>query len=308
MPATYGPLVRLWGLQPSQLPPVDAQHEDLTRLLTSVLAEAVPFIQDVPAATKTKTKTKTTTSSPWKSKGVKKFPRSTAPVHLYERTVPAEALAAVVKRHHIDGVRAASETWVLRRSVHEDAETAGTATWDEFTQCFKDDHAGAEKEFTPTVLDTRLTQQWDCQGIEIRLQGTTWTGFTLKLEDSTHKMPAPLKNRVFPVLQVTAAARGRREFVVVQMAMRAGEPTVGDVLRAAYTSVERLRETEEGTEWVMGTASDAGGVLPGWVQRLAVPGQIAKDVDMFLGWILRARKGKGRAAPEDVVGEQVSTA
>ncbi|POR36430.1 Uncharacterized protein TPAR_03377, partial [Tolypocladium paradoxum] len=49
----------------------------------------------------------------------------------------------------------------------------------------------------------------------------------------------------------------------------------------------------------MGTASDARGVLPAWVQRMAVPGQIAKDVDMFLGWIAEERKktaSRGEAA------------
>jgi hypothetical protein len=30
-------------------------------------------------------------------------------------------------------------------------------------------------------------------------------------------------------------------------------------------------------------------VLPAWVQRGAVPGQIAKDVSLFLGWIAKER-------------------
>ena len=39
----------------------------------------------------------------------------------------------------------------------------------------------------------------------------------------------------------------------------------------------------------MTTASDARGVLPKFVQALAVPGQIAKDVALFLSWIARER-------------------
>jgi hypothetical protein len=54
-----------------------------------------------------------------------------------------------------------------------------------------------------------------------------------------------------------------------------------DVVEGMYVSWERIRKVDGSkTEWVMRTASDAGGVLPGWVQRLGVPGAIAKDVPL----------------------------
>ncbi|KAK1757647.1 hypothetical protein QBC47DRAFT_376604 [Echria macrotheca] len=58
-----------------------------------------------------------------------------------------------------------------------------------------------------------------------------------------------------------------------------------------YASVERFRRIEEGKkiEWVMATASDARGVLPRWVQGRAVPGQIGKDVPLFLEWVSKRR-------------------
>lgn len=48
---------------------------------------------------------------------------------------------------------------------------------------------------------------------------------------------------------------------------------------AAYVSVERIRflPSNGEIEWIMATASDAGGVLPQFIQNLAVPGAIAKD-------------------------------
>jgi len=75
-------------------------------------------------------------------------------------------------------------------------------------------------------------------------------------------------------------------------------------ITGTYTSVERFRKLSvqdstaygegEGNpgdiEWVMATASDAHGVLPGWVQALAVPGQIAKDVPLFLKWVEEERR------------------
>jgi hypothetical protein len=221
-------------------------------------------------------------------------------VHLFERIVPASELQAIAKKHQqlqIDTSKVRSESWILRQSVHEDAAATGTASWDEWVKTFKDNHAETEKEFTPTVLSTTLLQTWDCSGVEIETEGDTWVGWTLKLEESVHKMPAPLKTRVFPVFQATCAARGRREVMIIQIALRdpEAESEEKEHVWGAYTSVERLRETEGSVEWVMGTVSDARGILPAWLQRLTVPGFIAKDVEMFLAWIATERKGKRRA-------------
>lgn len=289
----YGPLVRLWGIQNAQLPAPAATGEELAQLLTSILLEAVPFIADVPSA-----KQSPYTSS-WKTKGSRHFPYSEAPVFLYERTVPADTLQEVAREHHLPGISTAPklqpETWFLRRSVHADVAATGTASWDEWVKCFKASHAEVEREFTPSVLSTRVDREWDCRGVEVDLDGETWADWTLKLEESVHKMPAPLRNRVFPVLQATAAVRGRRKFLVVQIGAGdvtggAGEARRGENVCGAYTSIEMLRDTGDGTEWIMGTTSDAKGVLPAWVQRMATPGMVAKDVDMFLSWIARQRR------------------
>jgi hypothetical protein len=121
-------------------------------------------------------------------------------------------------------------------------------------------------------------------------------------------MPTPLRNRVFPVLQATASVLGKRKFIVVQIAARdvtgmgmgAGEARQGENVCAAYTSIERLKDNGEGVEWAMGTTSDAKGVLPQWVQRMALPGMIAKDVETFLAWIATKRQhGQGQDGEQD---------
>lgn len=174
------------------------------------------------------------------------------------------------------------ETWAARRSVHKDVRAGGTAAWDEWVHCFKDAHAEAEAAFTPAVEQAARLGAWDCGGTALAVGATTWEACTLRLEAAAHRLPFPLRTCGFAVLQPTAAARGRREFVVVQVAVR-----------GAYTSVERVRALAGGrVEWVMGTASEAGGAVPRWVQRRAVPGRIASDVDLFLGWIARER-GRG---------------
>ncbi|KAH7163203.1 hypothetical protein B0J13DRAFT_538063 [Dactylonectria estremocensis] len=298
MSEEYGPLVRLWGIHPSQLPVSGAKGDGLKPLLTSILKEALPFISNVQAQS-------SDALPPWKPKSTKSFPHSTSPVQLYERTVPAEHLRAVFEAHHPPGVDAnliRSETWALRQSVHDDAATRGTACWTEFVRCFKERHAEAEVTFTPNIISTTRRHEWDCAGVEVEMEagGTTWVDWTLRGEESLHELPKPLRRRVFPVVQATAAVRGRREFLVVQIAAQAGDEytksgNAGDAeaLRASYTSIELVRETASGKiEWIMGTASNAGGVLPVWIQRMSVPGQIAKDVDMFLYWIGTEREKK----------------
>ncbi|KAM0341351.1 hypothetical protein ACHAPU_010094 [Fusarium lateritium] len=304
MTESYGPIVRLWGIHPSKIPAAGAQTEELKVLLTSILLEAVHFINTVPSeipslepATELRS-----TSEVWKHKTIKTYDPSTAPVHVFERTVDAETLAIVAQKNpglDITSDKAQSELWALRRSTHEPKKEKGTAAWDEFVRCFKEKHAEAEKVFTPSVVSFKRLQEWDCSGIEIQLEGETWTDWTLRREESVHDLPGPLSKRVFPVLQATAAVRGRKEFLIIQIAVRANDGAT-DVavhegpIRAAYTSIERVRELDSGSlEWIMGTASDAGGLVPMWAQKLGLAGAIAKDVSFFMEWVGKERlKGK----------------
>lgn len=289
-------LLRLTGLKTSALPPASATADQLTPLITTLLNEALPLLES------------TTTTAPtlWKSKGTKHHPASTAPIDLSERVL-------------------AGETWACRRSVHADAPQPGTASWAEFARCLRDEHAATEDAFTPTVLAHREARVWAAaaevapvtvEGAAAAAGGGRWGGFALALVEMKHRIPPPLKPRVFPVLQLVAtavaAAGGEGElvddFVVVSvpvgdLAEQKGEE-LGVLCRekgvvvGAYAAVERVRrvggEGGEGKakeiEWIMATASDARGVLPMFVQTKAVPAQIAKDVSLFLGWIEGERK------------------
>lgn len=294
MAETYGPLVRLWGVHPSQLPPASARGDDLKSFLAALLGEALPFLdfQNPRRA------------NPWRHKSTRSFSNSAAPVMVFQRTVAGADLA----EHSPPGKAAArDEFWALRMSRHADGAADGTASWGEFVRCFKEEHAAAEMAFTPSVVGTALEREWDCKGVEIEVEagegegggGGIWRDWTLKRESSTHRLGGPLRKRVFPVVQATAAREGRREIVIVQVAVRRGDDddsTDGNkeeagTVRGAYSSVEIIRETDDGmVEWIMGTASDAAGWVPQRVQNLAVPGQIAKDVDMFMRWVAEERK------------------
>ncbi|KAM3499901.1 hypothetical protein MY10362_006875 [Beauveria mimosiformis] len=312
MPQNLGPLVHLWGIDPSQLPAPTASGAELTPLLTGLLSEALPFIDDVPAvpASCSSSASKSPPSS-WKFRKTHTYASSDAPVDVYEKKLSADTMRRVAAEYQsqLPQVRpppsgVAAETWFLRRSVHADAAVPKSASWDEFLLHFKQQHAASEKAFTASVESTTPRTQWDCGGVEIRHAGATWVDWTLKVEESVHRLPFPLKRRVFPVLQATAAVAGRREFVVVQVFYAGGPDAAnargggGGTVTGAYTSVERVRELpstgEDGRtkriEWVMGTASDARGVLPEFVQALATPDMVPKDVDFFLSWVVGQRK------------------
>lgn len=297
MAQKIGPLVHLWGIDPTQIPAQTASGAEVTPLLTGMLTEALPFIDDLPAG-------QDSSSSSWKFRKSYSYSSSAAPVQVFEKKISAEAMRSVAAEYkdqlpQVAQAAAAAETWFLRRSVHDDAAQPKTASWDEFVASFKQHHAESEMAFTETVVGTTPRREWDCGGVAVQLGDETWVDWTLKLEESVHKMPFPLQKRVFPVLQATAAVEGRREFVVVQVFYTGGpaEENAKGTVTGAYTSIERIRELPGGEaggkrqiEWVMGTASDAMGILPEFVQLIATPDMVPKDVDFFLSWVVKQRK------------------
>ncbi|KAK3362928.1 hypothetical protein B0T25DRAFT_575592 [Lasiosphaeria hispida] len=299
------PLLSLAGLRAAQLPSLDATPDVLAPFLISILQEAVPFADSISP--------KNTAPAPplWAPKGSKAYPAACeAKVDLLERAVPV-----------LPGSEGGRETWACRRSVHRDAAEAGTASWGEFRQCFKERHVATEDAFTPTVISAREAVRWECGAVEAHEVGETYGNFTLGVAAMRHRVARPvLKDRVFPVLQMTcavmdaevvadAAAVSRTEkpeFLVVSITVddffsspldTAPSGESSNTVVAAYVSVERIRKLPgPGTgdiEWIMATASDARGGIPMWVQTLAVPGQIAKDVPNFLAWVAKERASTG---------------
>ncbi|KAI1118828.1 hypothetical protein F5Y14DRAFT_181762 [Nemania sp. NC0429] len=296
-----GPLVRRWGLLVKQLPSATAGIDELKPFVTSILKEALPFIDS--AAPKVSPDTKKL----WKSKGAKSSPESTAKVEVLERVISAKELQAVASKH---GVKAEfdEETWAARLSVHEDVAKKGTASWDEFDRSFRLEHGKTEMAFTPNVIGANEAQRWDCAGIELEEAGQSWDSFSLVVEEMRHKVGRPvLKDRTFPVLQLSCAVKestGAPEFVIVSIPVpdfatsdKASLSKEKGAQIALYVSIERIRKLEDGKiEWLLGTASDAAGVLPLWIQDIALLGIVWKDVPLFLGWIAKERGNAGTNA------------
>lgn len=310
--ASLGPLVRLWGLPASRLPQPTATGDELEPFLRAILEEAVPFIDGAAPKSGAPADRKV-----WKAKGVKASPQSAAKIEVSERVIGAKELAEAVTaaaaaagEAGAKAPKAASEAWAVRRSVHTDAAQTGTASWDEFARCFRDEHAAAEEAFMPAVVATHAARVWDCSGVaaEVEVGGVRWGRFTLRLEEMRHQVGRPLlKDRTFPVLQMTASATVDEddastspEFVVVSIPVPDFGKTDASKLAsekgaqvAVYVSVERIRKLPGGDnsdiEWLMATAGNAGGALPRWVQKMTMPGIVWKDVPLFLAWIAKER-------------------
>lgn len=318
-----GPLIRVWGIPPDCLP--DNDPSSLTSFTQAVLHEALTFLDGLAPRIPSADDGTRVTTKPWDhSHQVKTFPACSSPVHLNDRRIPTDLLRAVARANPGSHVpppnRIRAETWAARVSVHEDAAAPGTASWGEFYDAVKARHAETEDDFTPTIVGMRTAHQWDCSGIELEAScRRAWGEVTFRIVESRHILPPGMSDRVFAVAQMTAALRDpeEKEFVVVSIPVRdfAGDPEArfcsqSGVVVGSYAAVERMRRLPGGaTEWVMATASEAGGLLPSWLQARAVPGQIAKDVPLFLAWADRQRHegaGHGPFSDEEALDETPS--
>lgn len=224
------------------------------------------------------------------------------------------------------------ESWFARVSEHVEGSGGGQASWEEWEGGLRVNHSQHERDYTPDVYDANEVLVWD-QGVlgglveEGREDGEGWVEVGMGIYEMYHHIPPPLSDRVFPILLVSARRSTSASFIIVQIPLDlssfpasiqarrhvkngryAGTESGKQgkrLVEGRYVSVERVRKVavgegkdgEAGAEkivWEMATASDAGGALPMAVQKMAIPGKIAKDVPLFLDWVERMRgKVKG---------------
>lgn len=67
------------------------------------------------------------------------------------------------------------EFWVCRQSEHHDATVVGSASWTEFEDGLRSEHAEHEMEYTPSVTGVERLLQWTEQEIgELDINGVTF--------------------------------------------------------------------------------------------------------------------------------------
>jgi len=203
------------------------------------------------------------------------------------------------------------ENWFARYSKHSQEKSSGGVTWDEWKSGLLIGRAENELEYVGSVKDVHKVFEYPTQNLKENLESTS-DGFpvgaiTTEILEVVHALPPPLSKRTFPVLAISSHL-DEKSFTTVQIPVDHLEELVdgkGEKLKgglhkkgvlARYVSIERVRLLDDGDiEWIMGTASDAGGVLPGFVQKLGIPGTIAKDVGWFVGWSLNGQPRKSQS-------------
>ncbi|KAI5780029.1 hypothetical protein EDC01DRAFT_782510 [Geopyxis carbonaria] len=157
--------------------------------------------------------------------------------------------------------------WVARRSHHT------SPPFSVFAAGLLHNHARQEVEYVPSVEHVQALVEYDA----------ALAGVEAGVYEVTHRMPWPLWKRVFRVLVVAG------EGYCVSVPVKAEE--VKGRVRGVYVAVEKVIEGEGGVvEWTVATAAEAGGWIPAWVQRLVMPGTVAKDVGAFLEWAGGSKK------------------
>jgi hypothetical protein len=284
-----GPLVRMRILKPANLPDhpdlaayqTAGEQPQLSAFLYNVLSEGYAFTtQYWPKHFTVKARDKPS-------------PPSTARVEVVTHEIQSSELPVHARAE--DG--RTTENWCGRTSIHENAAKAGTASWEEFDGGLRQDHSQHEKDYTPLLFDAHEVLSWPVEA-QVGPEGDVWNEARAVVMEMAHNMPGPLGQRIFRVLVVTAKREG--EFFVAQIPVdtthMSGSKYRNDakMTEGVYCSVEYGSLLENGTKvkWQMATASDAGGSLPMWVQKVGIPGAVTKDVGFFMEWVEKVRKGQ----------------
>lgn len=286
-PPALGRLIRMRELKKTELPafPNEQAQEPPSPPLQQFIADALDEAEDFMA---------NYLPSNFKVKSASKpSPPSAAPVEVLSHDVSASDLSKEAR-----SAGAGSETWFARTSVHQNAAKEGTASWGEFDAGLRADHSQHEMEYTPDVKAAHKLVDWEAELAGMDGKVGAWEDVGMSVVEMVHKIPPPLKDRVFPVAVITA--KKAEEFLVVQIPVETeqidtakysadGKHQVG-----MYCSIERGELVDGGgrVKWQMATASDAKGILPMSVQKMAVPGAVVKDVGLFIGWTAKRRQGK----------------
>ena len=173
-------------------------HPKLVPFLTEVLDEAVQFCDGVP-------KNFTQRGKPTKEHGILNYKRDfcsdeISRIPWKNANIPRKArLDTNRKRQQRYG-----ESWFARASVHENSDKNGrqSASWKEFDQGLRENHSLNEMAYTPDVFDARLAIDWEAETHNLELE--KYADPTMEIREMCHKLPWPLRPRVFQVLVITA--------------------------------------------------------------------------------------------------------
>ncbi|KAI5450163.1 hypothetical protein NCC49_003312 [Naganishia albida] len=173
------------------------------------------------------------------------------------------------------------EYWVGRTSTHLLDNPNGASIYERFRVGLLVDHSEQERQYIESCIESERLQVFREREAEV------WR--------MTYKTPPPTSPRTFVFLLLSRELRttpGSRAFMNISIPF--DHPSVPinagaeqSRVRGRYVSIEYVRESEGGkkVEWLMATASDAGGSIPQFLTNMTLPGKVTEDVPSFVHYL-----------------------
>lgn len=160
------------------------------------------------------------------------------------------------------------------------------------------DHTAHEQEYIHALREaTCMDTLAPGVGIWRLAYDTPWPTASRDFCELVAAFPLPAHTDPFSPAHEAAALAGdlttepppppgaHRAFLVISQPVAA--PHTPGHVRAYYASVEAVCEAPGGVEWLMSVQTDSAGMVPHFVQELAMPRQIAADVPSYFEWAAR---------------------
>lgn len=155
--------------------------------------------------------------------------------------------------------------WAGRTSVH------ANVSYEAFRKLLFTNHTENEAKYMKIITNYTPLE------VPLNLSSKGWASY-----DIEYKLPFPLKKRHMTIW-IIAVELDDCSFMVISLP-RPSLHVHGEV-DGAYASIELVSNQDDGIHWTMVTTSDAGGYVPGWIQRMTVAKTLAEDVPTVLEYI-----------------------
>lgn len=163
--------------------PDEPSRPQLHAYITSALREALDLLHAVPTTFTADSKLRTSSPSRAKVRLLRKWRDSASTTTGAHHAGSADTDTNRNRKTKSSGSSSGSEFWVCRQSEHVNARDDGTASWAEFQDGLRKDHAQHEMEYTPSVSAIEQLLEWEAAEIgEVEVDGVKFNDVEMEGE------------------------------------------------------------------------------------------------------------------------------
>lgn len=173
----------------------------------------------------------------------------------------------VSERAHIFTKWHNDDFWAMRVSNHINL------TYEDMLATIFHNHTENEKEYIEMVENYKLLDP---------SKDASWQSKIV-----TYRLPFPFAKRDMAFWMIKEETLVGKQFVIVSMPRDVSVENC----KGMYVSIEEVTRLETGgVQWTMATTSQAGGLIPNFLQRYALPGAIAADIPQYERWVNKKKR------------------